>query len=42
MRSVATHYGEDRYLAPEMQGMEELIARGRLDEFLVLPLEHAF
>jgi histidine ammonia-lyase len=42
VREVAAHYGEDRYIAPEMQDMDSLIAHGRLDEFLVLPLEHAF
>jgi histidine ammonia-lyase len=42
VRGVAAHYGEDRYIAPEMQDVDNLIAHGRLDEFLVLPLERAF
>ena len=42
VREVVSHNGEDRYLAPEMQSMEHLIANGRLDEFLELPLEITF
>lgn len=42
VREVVAHYDEDRYIAPEMQEVESLIANGRLDEFLSLPLEHAF
>ena len=41
IRGVVPHYDGDRYLAPEMQNMESLIADGRLDEFLELPLENA-
>ena len=31
---------EDRYLAPDMQKAEALIAIGKLDQFLSLPLDH--
>ena len=40
VREIVPHYGEDRYLAPDMQKAEALIAIGKLDQFLSLPLDH--
>ena len=39
VREIVPHYGEDRYLAPDLQNSEALIASGKLDPFLTLPLE---
>jgi histidine ammonia-lyase len=38
VRAEVPHYGEDRYLAPEMQALEALVASGTLTAFVDMPL----
>lgn len=38
IRERVPHYGEDRYLSPELQAVESLIAKGVLEAFVDLPL----
>jgi histidine ammonia-lyase len=39
IRKTVPHYGEDRYLAPEMQALEKMVADAELSAFFDLPLE---
>lgn len=39
IRKTVPHYGEDRYLAPEMQALEQMVADAELSAFFNLPLQ---
>ena len=38
IRKDVSHYGQDRFLAPDMDALNGLIASGELAEFLSMPL----